>query len=185
MRIVFCALVICAVAALPACGSRQPRVTYDDLQRHAAEYSRAMDSMKRAMRDSLQRELPTREAQWAAHGITGYRLAIRVACYCRTPPLAVVTVRGDSATVHNALGQPLSEYHTQWLAFTVPRLFAEFRDALADTGLSVQARFDSTYGFLNFLHVYDRGRSHRGYQAYVEAFEVLPREPPPLRLRQN
>ena len=146
---------------------------------------RGWDSLRKATKDSLRRELPQREAQWTAHNISAYRIAVRIGCYCPTPPVAVVTVRGDSTQVHNALDQPLSELHTQWLAFTVPKLFAELRRALADTGFHVRARFDSTYGFPDFLELSDRGDSHAGYHAHVEAFEILAPTPGSSRVRQN
>ena len=87
--------------------------------------------------------------------------------------------------VRNALGQPLSERETRWLAFSVPKLFAEVRKTVADTAWSIHARFDSTYGFPNFISTDHRRISDAGYSAMVEAFEILAHRSPPSRLRQN
>ena len=138
-----------------------------------------------AIYDSLRRELPRREAQWAAHGITNYRLAVRLLCYCPAPPLGVVTVRGESVMVRNALGQPLNAGYTEALAFTVPKLFAELRRGLSDTSFIVSTRFHSTYGFPTQINLQDRATGHVGYLAVIEAFEVLAEASPSRTPRQN
>ena len=178
-------LALSAVPTFGACSAHAPLPPGPTYEEVYLAQRRSGDSLRKAITDSVRRELPRREAQWGAQNISAYRLAIRVGCYCRTPPVAVVTVRGDSSQVHNALGQPLSEFHTQWLAFTVPKLFAELRLALADSGFFVRARFDSIYGFPDFLELSDRRGTHAGYHAHVEAFELLARRSSSSRLRQN
>jgi hypothetical protein len=154
--------------------AQRPSAAEDSLGRDMAAEARIQDSTRSALRE----ELPQREAQWASHGITAYRLAVRVRYHDRSPPLAVVTVRGDSTLVQNALAQPLSPYHTKRLGFTVPKLFDEVRRALADTSYFIYVRFDPTYGFPTVIQMNDFDTWHRGYDALVEAFVVFPRTSP-------
>jgi hypothetical protein len=166
-------LVVSALVSVTGCVTAQrPSAAEDSLAHDMAAEARIQDSTRSAVRE----ELPQREAQWASHAITAYRLAIRVRYDERSPPLAVVTVRGDSTLVQNALAQPLSADFTEWLAFTVPKLFDEVRRAVADTSYFIYVRFDPTYGFPTVIQM--RDARHTGYNAVVEAFEVLPRTSP-------
>jgi Family of unknown function (DUF6174) len=169
------------------------------------EESRARDSASEATREFLRDELPRREAQWAAHALTNYRLAARVICLCTPePPVAVIAVRGDSMTISDAVGLPYKANlspslpsSVRTLGLSVPALFAEVRHAVVDTTWTVEVTFDSTYGFPNEIHklkrigarVSDeefRALSEMGYRLVVESFEALAREPSsPRRLRQN
>ena len=187
MRLRSSPVMMLALVVMSACDAKARRRSEGEetYWRNMAELQRQEDSAIEARRATLRRELPRREAQWAAHRIGAYRLAVRVSCFCPAPPLAVVTVRGDSTTVRNALGQPLSERETRWLAFSVNKLFDEVRKTVADTGWSIHARFDSTYGFPNSISTDHRRITDAGYSAMVEAFEILPPGSPPSRLRQN
>ena len=168
-------LVVSALVAVTGCITAQrPKAAEDSLAHDMAAEARSQDSTRAALRE----ELPQREAQWTSHAITAYRLAIRVRYADRSAPMAVVTVRDDSTLVQNALAQPLSGYWTESLAFTVPKLFDEVRRAVADTSYFIYVRFDPTYGFPRVIQMNDFDTWHRGYEAMVEAFEVLPRTSP-------
>ena len=173
--------------------------------RQFLDESRARDSALEATREFLQDELPRREAQWATHRLTDYRLAVRVICLCTPePPVGVVAVRGDSIAVTDALGLPYKANlspslpsSVRMLALSVPTLFAELRQAVTDTTWTVEVTFDSAYGFPNEIHKLKRiavrasdkefrALSEMGYRLVVESFEVRAREPStPRRLRQN
>jgi hypothetical protein len=168
-------LVVSALVSVTGCVTAQrPSAAEDSLAHDMAAETQSQDSTRAALRE----ELPQREAQWTSHAISAYRLAIRVRYDERSAPLAVVTVRGDSTLVQNALAQPLSGYWTESLAFTVPKLFDEVRRAVADTSYFIYVRFDPTYGFPTVIQMNDRDTWHTGYNAVVEAFEVLPRTSP-------
>lgn len=151
----------------------------------------AQDSAAVVARELLRHELPRREAQWAAHRLAGYRLAVDLGCLCKPEPaVAVVTVRNDSITVTDALGTPLQVDFSAWIGsavgdvgFSVPKLFAEVREALADPSWTVKVTFDSTYGFprevikqkrltdsMSEEHI--RALTRLGYRAVVERFQV-------------
>jgi hypothetical protein len=184
-----CSLLLVSVllATATACspGGRQRREAQERYRRESTFDARQRDSAIEATREALRAELPRRQAQWAAHGITAYRLTIRVTCFCADQPPAVVTVRGDSILVRNSQGQPLTADQTQRFALSVPKLFEAIRRSVANPNWQVEASFDSKYGFPNFIHTYNRDLSDSGRETYVEAFKILSSQPSSPRLRQN
>ena len=173
-RVLYVVLMPVILAACATRAARQCEPATAPL-REPVVSQRALASVTASLLTALRREAPEREAQWTAHRITAYRIAVRLFCYCPAPPLAIVTVRGDSVLVRNALGQPLSEGYTEALAFTVAKLFAELRRGLTDTVWTASAEFSSTYGFPKVLRLERRDDrdGHSGYMVVVEAFEVL------------
>ena len=167
-------LVSVLVSATGCVRTQRPTVAEDSVAQDMAADARSQDSTRSAVRE----ELLQREAQWASHAITAYRLAIRIRYDQRSPPLAVVTVRGDSTLVQNALAQPLAPHYAEELALTVPKLFDQIRRGVADTSYRIYVRFDSTYGFPTVVQMLDRETWHTRYDAVVEAFEVLPHTSP-------
>ena len=180
-------LLVFVIIAATACnaGVRRDREATERYLQYVANDRRQRDSAIEATREALRAELPRREAQWASHGITAYRLAIRVRCFCEEKPLAVVTVRGDSILVRNALGQPLTAEQTQRFALSVPKLFGAIRYAIANPVWEIEATFDSVYGFPNAIHTENRHISDVGTWTSVEAFEALSSHQPSSPLRQN
>jgi hypothetical protein len=160
----------------------QPRLPAHPIPADLGILPPADDSAIAATRDSLRRELPRREAQWAAHRIANYRLAVRLLCYCPAPPLAVVTVRRDSIMVRNALGQPLSAAYTEALAFTIPKLCAE---RAATQVLACRPSFIRRMDSRRSSTFQDRATGHVGYLAVIEPFEVLDDASPSTKPRQN
>jgi hypothetical protein len=179
------------LALVGGCEVHDPQLCFDKnrYREMEAEWD-ARDSAEAVARELLRHELPRREAQWTAHRLTAYRLAVDLTCYCQPEPaVAVVTVWDDSSTVTDALGLPLGADLSKWLgsavgdvAFTVPKLFAEVRQALADPTWTVEVKFDSAYGFprevLKRKQLTDsmsetqmRALSPFGYRAVVERFQ--------------
>ena len=187
MPFCFSVLLVFVITSATACnsGARREREAAERYWRDWANDKRQRDSAIEATREALRAELPRREAQWASHGIATYRLAIRVTCFCQNQPLAVVTVRGDSILVRNALGQPLTAEQTQRFALSIPKLFEAIRYAIANPNWEIEATFDSIYGFPNAIHTENRSLSDAGDRTFVEAFEILSSHQPSSPLRQN
>jgi hypothetical protein len=180
-------LLVVSLAILAACssGAQRRREAQERFRQEWAKDLQQRDSAIDATREALRVELPRREAQWASHGITDYRLAVRVTFAFASLPLGVVTVRGDSTLVRNALGQPLSADQIQWLALSVPKLFERIRRTLANAHWQIEARFDSIYGFPTFIQIDNRSLYDAGDRTVVEAFEILSSRQPSSPLRQN
>jgi hypothetical protein len=180
-------LSVSVVATVTACnpGGRQRREAQERYRRESTFDARQRDSAIEATREALRAELPRREAQWAAHGITDYRLTIRITCFCAEDPPAVVTVRGDSILVRTARGRPLTAEQTQRFALSVPKLFEKIRWTVGNPNWQIEASFDSRYGFPNFIRTFNRGLSDSGDETYVDGFKILSPQPSSSRLRQN
>lgn len=183
----FFLLSVSVLATAAACnpGGRQRREAQERYWRESTFDARQRDSAIEATREALRAELPRREAQWALHGITDYRLTIRITCFCAEDPPAVVTVRRDSILVRTARGRPLTAEQTQRFALSVPKLFEKIRWAVANPNWQIEASFDSIYGFPNFIRTFNRGLSDSGDETYVEAFKTLSSQPSSSRLRRN
>lgn len=180
-------LSVCVLATATACslGGRQRREAQERYRRESTLDARQRDSAIEATREALRAELPRREAQWASHGITDYRLTIRVTCFCAQDPPAIVTVRSDSILVRAARGRPLTAEQTQRFALSVPKLFEKIRWTVANPNWQIEASFDSIYGFPNFIRTFNRGLSDSGEETYVEAFKTLSAQPSSSHPRQN
>ena len=183
----FSLLSVSVLATGTACnlGGRHRREAQERYRRESTLDARQRDSAIEATREALRAELPRREAQWASHGITDYRLTVRVTCFCAQHPPVVVTVRSDSILVRTARGQPLTAEQTQRLALSVPKLFEQIRWTVANPNWQIEASFDPIYGFPNFIRTFNRGLSDSGDETSVEAFKILSSQPSSSRLRQN
>jgi hypothetical protein len=121
--------------------------------------------------------LAAAEQQWREHGPANYELIIRETCFCPTRPLLRVTVHGSGLGTELVppesgsaaeTGQPASPY-------SVPTLFAEIRQTLADTDWVIDVSYDSVLGYPKSLSTSHRRITDIGHGVQVLSLTPLSR----------